>query len=98
MKAMVAFPLARCRDSFPGLKLLSPPPQSSYSMAEAESFVVTLRKMPRCRWETSLPAWPPCQLSCRHTQSLLATEELRSVMCSICRGKRLPSVCEHNRF
>lgn len=60
-----------------------PPPQSFYALAEAESFVVMLCKMPRRGWDISLPAWPPCQLSCRRTPSLLATGELGSVMCSI---------------
>lgn len=33
--------------------------------------------------DISLPAWPPCQLLCRRSQSLFATGELGSVMGSI---------------
>ena len=73
-------------------------PESFYALAEAESFVVMLCKMPRRGWDMSLPAWPPCQLSCRRTPSLLATGELGSVMCSICWVKGPPSVCEHNNL
>lgn len=74
----------------PGFKKLlsqNPPApifKSFYAQAEAESFVVMLCKMPHCGRDISLPAWPPCQLSCSRAQSPFTTGEMGSIMCFPC--------------